>query len=59
MNKTIKLERIFFSLEPFLESLQESHVNYAENVSPDFEVTLYLGKNCTKSLFPPLKFILK
>ena len=27
MYKTIKFERIFFSLEPFLESLQDVHVN--------------------------------
>ena len=27
LNKTIKFERIFFSLEPFLESLQDVHVN--------------------------------
>ena len=27
MDKTIKFERIFFSLEPFLKSLPEIHVN--------------------------------
>ena len=27
MNKTKKFEHIYFSLEPFLESLQDVHVN--------------------------------
>ena len=30
MDKTIRFERIFFSLETFLESLQEIHVKDAE-----------------------------
>ena len=38
MNKTIKFERIFFSLEPFLESLEDVHVNnYGIKNKPGFK----------------------
>ena len=42
MDKTIKFERIFFSLETFLEFLQEIHVN--EN--PDKYIPMSLSINC-------------
>ena len=34
MDKTIKFERIFFSLETFLECLQEIHVNFYYRYDP-------------------------
>ena len=50
MDKTIKFERIFFSLEPFLESLQEVHVKYVTFVfisSPVSQLNLHPQVDCT------------